>query len=214
VRDLDPNRKGNIAEAAVVFHAARAGIPVFRPLSEHGRYDLVMEIGRRLLRVQCKWARVVQGVVAIQLASFRFTSQGNVRRAYTAEEIDAVAAYSGELDKCYLLPVDLAAGKASLFLRLDQPKNGQRAAITWAADYELSGAIAQLGERCRGTAEVAGSSPASSTTPRADCDTITIGAHELRERFGYWMERASTRDEILVTRRGKPHVRLLPPRDR
>jgi hypothetical protein len=41
--------------------------------------------------------------------------------------------------------------------------NGQKAGLHWSADYQLSGAIAQLGERWRGTPEVAGSSPASST---------------------------------------------------
>jgi hypothetical protein len=35
--------------------AVEAGIPVFRPLQERGRYDLVPEIGDRMLRVQCKW---------------------------------------------------------------------------------------------------------------------------------------------------------------
>ena len=29
---------------------------MLKPLAEHARYDLVFEVGRRLLRVQCKWA--------------------------------------------------------------------------------------------------------------------------------------------------------------
>ncbi len=36
-----------------------------------------------------------------------------------------------------------------------------------ASDYELPGAIAQLGERLAGSQKVAGSSPASSTPPKA-----------------------------------------------
>ena len=43
--------------------------------------------------------------------------------------------------------------------------NHQEAAITYAADHEL-GAIAQLGERRHGMAEVVGSSPTSSTPSR------------------------------------------------
>jgi hypothetical protein len=49
-----------------------------------------------------------------------------------------------------------------LYLRLAPARNNQEFAITYAADYEFSGAIAQLGERLHGMQEVAGSSPASS----------------------------------------------------
>ena len=62
-------------------------------------------------------------------------------------------------------------------------------------------------------AEARGSSPLSSTPSPAE--RTTIGAHELRERFGYWMERANTGDEIHITRHGRPFARLGPaaPRD-
>jgi prevent-host-death family protein len=35
-----------------------------------------------------------------------------------------------------------------------------------------------------------------------------IGAHEFRNRFGWYMERAAAGEPILITRRGKPHLRL------
>jgi prevent-host-death family protein len=38
-----------------------------------------------------------------------------------------------------------------------------------------------------------------------------VGAHEFRNHFGYYMERAAAGEEILITRRGKPHARLGPP---
>ncbi|HEX5893613.1 MAG TPA: type II toxin-antitoxin system prevent-host-death family antitoxin [Solirubrobacterales bacterium] len=38
-----------------------------------------------------------------------------------------------------------------------------------------------------------------------------MGAHEFREKFGYWMDRAAAGDEILITRRGRPYARLGPP---
>jgi prevent-host-death family protein len=38
-----------------------------------------------------------------------------------------------------------------------------------------------------------------------------VGAHDFRNHFGYYMERAAAGEEILVTRRGKPHARLGPP---
>ncbi len=59
-----------------------------------------------------------------------------------------------------------------------------------------------------GTHEVAGSSPAGST-PQAD-GKVALGAHEFREKLGYWMERAAAGDEILITRRGRRYARLGP----
>jgi len=37
-----------------------------------------------------------------------------------------------------------------------------------------------------------------------------IGAHGFRNRFGWYMERALAGESILVTRRGRPALRLLP----
>jgi len=37
-----------------------------------------------------------------------------------------------------------------------------------------------------------------------------VGAHEFRERFGWYMERAAAGDELLITRHRKPFVHLSP----
>jgi len=205
---LDPNHKGNVAEAAIAAAAVKLGIGVLRPQFEHGRYDLVFEFRERLLRIQCKWAPLRGDVVVVNLAGYRLTARGSVRSTYSADEIDAVAAYCEDLDACYLLPISLVAGMRALHLRVAPPRNGQRAALNWAAHYELSGAVAQLGERLGGTQEARGSSPLSSTTP--DPGIATVGAHEFREHFGWYMQRAAAGEELLITRRGKPYARLGP----
>jgi prevent-host-death family protein len=204
----DPNHKGNVAEAAIAAAAVKLGVEVLKPQLEHGRYDLVFEIDSRFLRVQCKWAPKRGQVIEVNLVSSRHTRNGFVRSRYERHEIDAVAVYCEELDQCYLIPIDQVAGRSGISLRLAGPKNGQRAALNWAADYRL-GAIAQWEERLRGTQEVAGSSPASSTP--SEFPERVVGAHEFREHFGYYLERAAAGDEILITRRGKPHARLGPP---
>jgi prevent-host-death family protein len=55
-------------------------------------------------------------------------------------------------------------------------------------------------------AEVRGSSPLSSTN---EVRSFDVGAHEFRNRFGWYMERAAAGEEIRVSRRGRPYVRLL-----
>ncbi len=206
---MDSNVKGTVAEQAIVLAATKLRVPVLRPVSEHGRYDLALEIGDRLWRVQCKWGRLTErgDAISVHLYTCRCTPTGYVRTGYTADEIDAIAVYCGELDRCFLLPMSAVSGQRTLQLRLTAARNGQRACITLADDFEFEGAIAQLGERRHGMAEVVGSSPTSSTPPGP---AIAIGANPFRDRFGYWMERVAAGEEVLVTRRGQPRIRLSP----
>ena len=95
---------------------------------------------------------------------------GLIHRTYLPGEIDAVAAYSPDTERCYLLPHELSVGCAGVQLRLAPTKNNQAAGIRWAIEYEfaarleaLQGAVAQLGERQRGTLEARGSIPLRST---------------------------------------------------
>jgi prevent-host-death family protein len=208
----DPNHKGNVAELAIAAEAAKLGLSVLKPLTEHERYDLVLGIGGQLFRVQCKWAKRREEVVAINLATSRRGPDGFVRSTYWPSEVDAIGAYCEELDACYLIPIDVVAGQSAVQLRLSPARNGQRAALHFAEQY-LLGAVAQLEERRHGMAEVRGSSPLSSTTTDGDEPTLalTVGAHEFRNRFGYYLEQSSRGAEILVQRRGKPFARLCPP---
>jgi hypothetical protein len=178
------SNKGAIAETAIAAAAVKAGITVLRPLAEGRRYDLVFDTGEVFLRVQCKWGRRRGDVIGANLATCRLTPRGYVRTTYNAADIDGIAIYCPETDKCYWLPLETIRGQYFVHLRLAAAANNQRAAIHSAADHEFPGAIAQLGERRRGTPEVGGSSPPSSIAQHDDSAACeTIGAHEFRERF-------------------------------
>lgn len=207
----DPNLKGNIAEAVIAAEATKLGIEVLRPMTEHCRYDMAFEIAGALLRVQCKWAPRRGDVVTIKLTSSRLNWKGQIVTTYASQEIDLVAAYCPDTGGCYLIPGELACDRSAIQLRLAETRNGQRASLHWASDYEFDGAVAQLAERVSGTHEARGSNPLSSTnTAEEEAPQTTVGAHEFRNRFGWYMERAAAGEEILVRRRGKPYVRLVP----
>jgi prevent-host-death family protein len=212
--DHDPNRKGNAAEMAIAYEAAKLGLSVLTPLTEHERYDLVLGIAGRLFRVQCKWASCHKEVIRVRLnSSYHSPTRGYVKSTYTADEIDLIAIHCADLGRNYLLPIDLFAGRSTAYLRLSQARNNQRAALNWASDYEFSGAVAQLAERFAGSEEARGSNPLSSTPSQTDPPPAReeVGAHEFRNHFGYYLERAAAGSEILVSRRGQPHARLCPP---
>jgi prevent-host-death family protein len=199
-----------VAEAEIAAAAIKLGVDVYRPLVEHGRYDLIFDLGERLLRVQCKWAPRRDDVVIVNLTGHRYTARGDVRSTYSADEIDAVAAYCEELDQCYLLPIELVDGMRAMHLRLTPPRNGQRACINLAQEYELTGAVAQLGRASAWHAEGRGFESHQLHSPDDCADSVTVGAHEFRNHFGWYMQRATAGESVLVKRRGKPYVRLGP----
>jgi len=137
VQALTPSQKGAAAEAAITAAAIRLTLIVLRPLCDGGRYDLVLDIGAQLLRVQCKWASARAGVLQASCRTSRHTPRGYVRTTYSATEIDALGVYSADTGRCYLIPAEEVAGRAMLSLRVAPTRNRQACNVRWAPDYEL-----------------------------------------------------------------------------
>jgi hypothetical protein len=166
---LTTDQKGSIAELAIAQAALEVDVHVYFPMAEGGRYDLIFDVRGRLFRVQCKWASRYDDVVVVRCYRSRRNRDGLINRRYTADEIDAFAAYCAELNRCYFLPIEQFPYRRQIQLRLSPTKNNQELLINWARDFEFeaklggSGAVAQLGERSDGIRKAAGSSPAGST---------------------------------------------------
>ena len=118
-------------------------------------------------------------------------------------EIDLLAVHCDSLGRSYLLPGALVTERRGISLRLAACRNAQRACINLASEFEFAGAVAQLEERLHGMQEATGSSPVSSTPSANAPQSMIVGAHEFRNHFGYYMERASAGDEVVVNRRGR-----------
>jgi PD-(D/E)XK endonuclease len=165
---LTTDQKGAVAELAIARQAAELGIGVWAAYTVE-RYDLIFDLRPELMRVQCKWASRYGDVLIVRCCSNRRNRDGLLRRLYSAEQIDAFAAYCADTGRCYFLPLTTFGGRSAIQLRLAPTRNNQAAGVNWAEDFEFAaklggqGAIAQLGERISGRDEVAGSSPAGST---------------------------------------------------
>ena len=193
----------------------KAGIAVYKPLSGHSRADLIFELGDELWRVQVKWGQlsVEREVVTARLSGARCSPRaGYLSTPYREDEVDLFAIYCGDLDRSFLVPIDLASPPAY------DPAAAQLRLATISAhvlpnladEFAFEGAVAQLGERVHGSQEVRGSSPLSSTLSVPTLGPTTVGSNAFRDRLGYWIDGVAAGEEVILTRHGRPRLRMLP----
>ena len=120
----------------------RAGKVVLQPFGDNQRYDLVIDAGDgKFLRVQCKTARILrEGILHFDTCSSQ-AHRGRGKQSYYGQA-DLFGVYSPDLDKVYLVPVDVC-GKAAAQLRLAPRKQDScRKEARMASDFELHSTLA------------------------------------------------------------------------
>lgn len=113
----DTNQAGEVGEAAFILHAMRRGFACSKPMGGSSRYDVVLDAGKRLYRVQVKSAsfEADKGKFVLTLTnSLQFKRTG---RCYTNDEIDMLAAYISVHDLWYIIPVEAISSIKTISLR-------------------------------------------------------------------------------------------------
>ena len=141
---LTTDQKGAIAELAITKEALQVGVDVYKPCFAGGRYDLIFGIESNLFRIQCKWASLAENVVTIRCYSSRRGPGGYIKRSYSSDEIDALAAYCPELDRCFLVPIGRIDGRPTVHLRIAPARNNQVRGVNWAEDFEFAATLRTL----------------------------------------------------------------------
>lgn len=131
---MNTYEKGNVAEAAVLAAFVKRGWTVLVPFGGACRYDLVVDRGKGLERVQVKSVKTRAG--ALQIPTCSVQPDRKTSRAYTEAEIDLLAAWWPEGGRLFLVPASELLTR-QISLRLTPAANGQEVGIRHAADYEL-----------------------------------------------------------------------------
>jgi hypothetical protein len=130
-------QKGDLAELVVASDLRRRGCTIAIPFGEDSDYDLVVDHGGALERVQVKYVESDGKAINVHCRSQSLTN-GKVRRVkrYTKSMIEWLAVYDRTTDCCYYIPAsELGDGRRMLTLRLTPPGNSQRVGIRFARDY-------------------------------------------------------------------------------
>lgn len=107
-----------MAELKVEIRAYEKGYVVSKPSCE-SRYDLVIDIDNKLLRVQVKYLDVIsKDGCALELDLRKETRNNGIKRAYSSDEIDIVAVYVPCKNIVMWLPPALFNNRQSICFRI------------------------------------------------------------------------------------------------
>lgn len=136
---------GNSTEALVLTAYLAAGFNVSIPFGVGASYDLIVDNGSQLFKIQVKTAWLGHGCVLYK-SERRQPGRGLTRRAYRKGEVDFFVAYRRANQTLYVVPAD-SRGVAGR-LRLEPAKNCQAKLVRWAADYTWEKHVRELGGEC------------------------------------------------------------------
>jgi hypothetical protein len=152
-----PKAIGDRTTLAVMLALQDRGYGVAVPFGENTRYDLIIDDGRTLSRVQCKTGRLSFGsVVFATCSSYAHHPNPKVVQRQYAGQVDFFGVYCPETGGVYLLPIEDVPTRRAAALRVLPTRNRQRQRIRWAADCEIAEVALTAG--LRASAGAAGSS--------------------------------------------------------
>jgi hypothetical protein len=133
-----PKAVGDRTTLAVAAALQERGFAISIPFGENTRYDLIIDDGTRLSRVQCKTGRLRTGAVRFAVCSSygHHLRPQNARRHYQGE-IDYFAVYCPETAGVYLVPIADLPVRVQGTLRVDPPRNNQMSRVRLASNYEI-----------------------------------------------------------------------------
>lgn len=131
--ELSSQFKGTITELQVASHLLSLGYIVSQPLVQDTKYDLIVDVNHKLIRLQVKTARINKDNKTNDSICFNCRSTtNNVReckqRYYSSDDVDYFATYWD--NQVFLIPVNECSAEKTIWLT--KPKNPNS---TYAYDY-------------------------------------------------------------------------------
>lgn len=138
-KDFRPKEKGINTELHCLAAFSDYGFLISVPYGDNGRYDMIVDTGTDLYKVQIKTASPYYNSknefvgIRFQARSGRVKTEESYTRKYTKEEIDYFATYwNGNI---YVVPVEEAS--SNKVLRFFWPENSQIEQANFVEDYTI-----------------------------------------------------------------------------
>lgn len=134
--------RGDINELRCILDFQKRGYYCSIPFSGSCRYDVIVDINGKLLRIQCKSSTFHEedGTLRINTTRSTTNTKETIRYTYSKNEIDYF--YTSWKQYGFLIPVEeTSTGK---YLRVDIPKQGVQSSMSIAADYLIDNVIKSI----------------------------------------------------------------------
>lgn len=138
--ELSTQQKGIVTEMRVATYLLNLGYNVSQPFCQDSKYDLILDVNGKLLRLQVKTARMSpdsNSSIVFNCRSTTCNTRENKRRAYSDTEIDYFATWWN--DRVCLIPVSQCSSEKRLHLN---PTN--RKDWCFIEDYYVEGILKTL----------------------------------------------------------------------
>jgi hypothetical protein len=135
---MNSKQKGDIAEAKSTADLLSRGLDVARPFGDNAPFDLIaIDQTFALWKVQVKYACLnSSGAIELRLKSTFQNTRKTYTRKYTLDKVDVFAVYCPDTDCVYYVNSGEAlVNERSVFLRIEEPKNGQKEGVRLAKYY-------------------------------------------------------------------------------
>lgn len=136
MKEITVKRKGILTEEELKLWFLKRGWSVSVPVGDDDRYDFIVDIDGKLLRMQCKTGNLKRrkGCLNFSTASIKYNSSGTHRTKYAESDIDYFCTFNPEDHQVYIVPVGICGNECTL--RLLPSISGQVKGIKFASDYE------------------------------------------------------------------------------
>ncbi len=131
---------GNHSESIVLSAYLKEGFTVSVPFGSGASYDLLVDTGSNIYKIQVKTGWISRGV--LKYKCLRRQPKTEIRRPYQEGEVDFPAVYCPVNNSLYGIPVKNHPNAG--WLRIEPVKNGQAKRIRRASDYVWEKHLAEL----------------------------------------------------------------------
>ncbi|MBI4353400.1 MAG: endonuclease [Candidatus Omnitrophica bacterium] len=104
---MDTKLKSDIAESAVTTRLLKEGFKVLKPVGDRLPYDLAIDQGGRILRIQIKSAWGRDGIYNVDSRRTKTNRRQMLRSRYKKGDFDFAILYIEDLDVFYVMPQDV-----------------------------------------------------------------------------------------------------------
>ena len=140
-------QKGLRTELKCLQDCIELGFQCSIPFGDSSKYDILVDTGKKIIKVQCKTSRwaadTVEPEVAFMIDTARQTTntQKTTRYKYSSQDIDYF--YTSFNGQGYLVSIEEATG-VTFRWRYKYPSTGQKVGIHIADEYKIEEVLKQL----------------------------------------------------------------------